>query len=74
MGHCVGGYCDVVRSGGTSIYSLRDPKGHPHVTIEVDGDPPITQGYGETTWQPRTVTVVQVQGKQDTEPIPEYRG
>jgi ribosomal protein S18 acetylase RimI-like enzyme len=73
MGHCVGGYCDVVRSGGTSIYSLRDPKGHPHVTIEVDGDPPITQGYGETTWQPRTVTVVQVQGKQDTEPIPEYR-
>lgn len=35
MGHCVGGYCDDVASGRTKIYSLRDAKGQPHVTIEV---------------------------------------
>jgi hypothetical protein len=35
MGHCVGGYCDDVLNRGTKIYSLRDAKGKPHVTIEV---------------------------------------
>ncbi len=35
MGHCVGGYCADVASGATRIYSLRDAKGQPHVTIEV---------------------------------------
>lgn len=35
MGHCVGGYCDEVASGRTKIYSLRDAKGQPHTTIEV---------------------------------------
>lgn len=35
MGHCVGGYCDDVASGATRIYSLRDAKGQPHVTVEV---------------------------------------
>ena len=35
MGHCVGGYCNDVLSGRTQIYSLRDKKGEPHVTIEV---------------------------------------
>lgn len=35
MGHCVGGYCDDVAQRGTKIYSLRDAKGQPHVTIEV---------------------------------------
>jgi hypothetical protein len=35
MGHCVGGYCPDVESGSTKIYSLRDAKGEPHVTIEV---------------------------------------
>jgi len=34
MGHCVGGYCDAVASGRSRIYSLRDAKGQPHVTIE----------------------------------------
>ncbi len=37
MGHCVGGYCDIVTQGGSIIYSLRDPKNKPHVTIEVSG-------------------------------------
>jgi hypothetical protein len=45
MGHCVGGYCPDVQAGKTKIYSLRDAKGEPHVTIEVKpGMHPI--GYG----------------------------
>lgn len=36
MGHCVGGYCDDVASGRSQIYSLRDAKGMPHVTVEVN--------------------------------------
>lgn len=35
MGHCVGGYCPDVASGKTRIFSLRDAKNEPHVTIEV---------------------------------------
>ena len=35
MGHCVGGYCPDVEEGRSRIYSLRDKKGEPHVTIEV---------------------------------------
>ena len=34
MGHCVGGYCPDVVSGRSRIFSLRDAKGEPHVTIE----------------------------------------
>lgn len=34
MGHCVGGYCDDVAHGRSRIFSLRDAKGEPHVTIE----------------------------------------
>ena len=34
MGHCVGGYCPDVAEGRSRIYSLRDAKGEPHVTIE----------------------------------------
>lgn len=36
MGHCVGGYCPDVIAGKSRIYSLRDAKGEPHVTIEVN--------------------------------------
>jgi hypothetical protein len=35
MGHCVGGYCPDVVEGRSKIFSLRDDKGRPHVTIEV---------------------------------------
>lgn len=34
MGHCVGDYCDDVLAGNTRIFSLRDAKGMPHVTVE----------------------------------------
>ena len=39
MGHCVGGYCPDVLSGNTRIFSLRDAKGEPHVTIETRPNP-----------------------------------
>lgn len=32
--HCVGDYCGAVEAGEARIYSLRDPKGVPKVTIE----------------------------------------
>jgi hypothetical protein len=35
MGHCVGGYCPDVLEGRTKIFSLRDKRGEPHVTVEV---------------------------------------
>ena len=35
MGHCVGNYCPDVMEGKSRIYSLRDAKGEPHVTVEV---------------------------------------
>ena len=35
MGHCVGSYCEDVAQGGTRIFSLKDAKGEPHVTVEV---------------------------------------
>ena len=37
MGHCVGQYCDEVGRGDSNIYSLRDRRGEPHVTIETKG-------------------------------------
>ena len=35
MGHCVGNYCPDVVEGRSRIFSLRDAKGEPHVTVEV---------------------------------------
>jgi hypothetical protein len=35
MGHCVGNYCPDVIQGKSRIYSLRDKRGEPHVTVEV---------------------------------------
>jgi len=42
MGHCVGGYCDDVMGGRSRIFSLRDAKGEPHVTIETS---PTTRAF-----------------------------
>lgn len=43
MGHCVGGYCPDVVEGRSKIYSLRDKKGQPHVTIEVQPGRKLTE-------------------------------
>jgi hypothetical protein len=58
MQHCVGSYCAAVRRGDSVIYSLRDPKGKPHVTIEFD---------------PGLRMVKQVKGKQNDDPAPKYQ-
>ncbi len=59
MGHCVGGYCDDVLSGTARIFSLRDAKGEPHVTVEVA---PTDTGD----------IIQQVKGKQNLPPKDEY--
>lgn len=58
--HCVGGddYCKGVDKGTVKIFSLRDPKNYPHVTIE--SDPGIT-------------IFNQIMGKSNSEPKSEYR-
>lgn len=38
MGHCVGGYCPDVMAGRSRVFSLRDPKGRAHATIEAIPD------------------------------------
>lgn len=43
MGHCVGGYCPDVVEGRSKIFSLRDKKGQPHVTIEVQPGRKLTE-------------------------------
>ena len=56
MGHCVGGYCDDVYEGRSRIYSLRDAKGEPHVTVEVQ--PRTRNTKQRTDWfanQPESV-------------------
>ena len=42
MGHCVGGYCPDVLEGRSRIFSLRDAKGEPHVTVETKNNPWIS--------------------------------
>lgn len=61
MGHCVGSYCGNVAQGTSFIYSLRDPKNEPHATIELDKDHTDKKAHS-----------VQIQGKGNAAPIPEY--
>lgn len=42
MGHCVGNYCPDVMEGKSRIFSLRDAKGEPHVTVETRPGRPRT--------------------------------
>jgi len=58
MGHCVGGYCDDIIIGRLKIYSLRDAKNEPHVTIEVGG----SSGRN----------VHQIKGKENAPPVQKY--
>lgn len=66
MGHCVGGYSRAVAAGRSEIYSLRDPRGEPHATVEMTRDE-------RWSGQPSGLTVLQIQGKQNREPIKEYK-
>lgn len=57
MGHCVGGYCPDVMEGRSRIYSLRDAKGEPHVTVEVQ----------KPNWAPRHADVQRYMGAAEEE-------
>jgi len=76
MGHCSGGYSQQVEEGTTSIYSLRDPQNKPHATIEMNmyetkenkADEP-----GGFVKPDKKIEIIQIQGKGNDEPIPEYK-
>lgn len=83
MGHCVGGYGSQIENGETLVYSLRDPKGHPHVTFgidplnfedeqgrPVDGDSPAGLDLYP---RPHGGTAYNIEGTGNTEPKPEYK-
>lgn len=74
MGHCVGGYCPDVMEGRSRIYSLRDSKGQPHVTVEVE--PPSIDDYvaanQSTPYQPALDRIVQIKGKGNAKPADKY--
>ena len=57
MRHCVGSYAEEVAAGKSAIYSIRDPNGNPHVTIEIE---------------PSSNEVVQIRGKKDEDPVEIY--
>jgi len=52
MSHCVGQYCDQVGSGQLEVFSLRDPKNKPHVTIGIDKEDRIIQLQGNSNSEP----------------------
>lgn len=55
MDHCVGSYCEDVEGGTVTIYSLRDPKNNPHITMEIDTLGNITQVQGKSNSDPKPV-------------------
>jgi hypothetical protein len=57
MGHCVGGYTNNVANGASRIFTLRDPKGGAHVTIETI---PSRQAFDKT---PGMQDITQIKGK-----------
>lgn len=84
MGHCVGGYAPQVERGHTLIYSLRDHQNEPHATWEItpqwhegpDGklyNTPENDGDFTTTPSPSQGELIQVQGKGNERPLPEYQ-
>lgn len=64
MGHCVADYIDQVESGESIIYSLRDKKNEPHVTVEVS---PFTNREHNTG-----IAIEQVKGKENKPPVKKY--
>ena len=75
MGHCVGGYAEDVANGSTEIYSLRDEKNRPHVTIEMSiYNPPETPLTHEKPLLTKSnIEVRQIQGKGNDDPADKYK-
>ena len=81
MGHCVGGYCPDVLEGRKRIYSLRDARGEPHVTIEVQPmrgselgryAADLPEGEDVATMKNPPLKIVQIKGKGNRAPKEEY--
>ena len=83
MGHCVGGegYVNGVMNGTKRIFSLRDAKNEPHVTIEVQpkrrsaGDPDAPTDVAEhQKWlhQEQPPVIKQIYGKSNAKPKKQY--
>lgn len=83
MGHSVGGYgepgsygaggLDAIVKGDAKIFSLRDPKGKSHVTVEVS--PKFKPGTNPAHVAPEsvgTLDILQIKGKQNRAPVAEY--
>ena len=77
MDHCVGGYCDQVESGNTTIYSLRDPKNIPHLTVELDligYDDSYAEEYEDDYHEVyHDPSIVQISGKANSSPKFKYK-
>jgi hypothetical protein len=60
LAHCVGGYCEGVVQGESRIFSLRDSKGKPHATVEmqrgISNDPDLMQIKGYKNGPPSKET------------------
>jgi hypothetical protein len=86
MGHCVGGYCPDVVEGRSRIFSLRDAKGEPHVTIEVKPPSDYSRAIQATKLRAQGLSpekaelevrdispeIVQIKGKQNRAPKEDY--
>lgn len=81
MQHCVGDFGDEVEQGRSVIFSLRSPKGRPHVTMEWEPEYREPFLYSEGSWQPgqpypwtsKQGQFIQIMGKQNASPLPKYR-
>lgn len=81
MGHCVGGYCPDVLEGHSRIYSLRDARGEPHVTIEVQPmrgtelgryAADLPEGADVEAMKNPPLKIRQIKGKQNAAPKADY--
>jgi len=70
MGHCVGGYTNEVANLDSRIFTLRDAKGKPHVTIETN---PARNTTTEGNSPNDPVHIMQIKGKSNKEVSPKYR-
>ena len=71
MGHCVGGYTPDVARGNSRIFSLRDEKNEPHVTIEVK-PPEMKGGQSAEEWLAAPQRIKQIKGKGNAKPKKDY--
>lgn len=70
MGHCIGGYWPYVEEGHTELYSLRDPSGQPHASIEMSTPQESYDEKGSDNGPAQLVR--QIQGKSNQRPIEKY--